>query len=87
MSVRGRMIWNSNVQQIVETDTYCDDDTLTCFNPIYASKNIDRIGAKDAQEGHVRIVQPSYTINPLVSNEVRYQGQLSAEDSEEDVWE
>ena len=65
MSVCGRMIWNSNVQQIIETDTYCDDDTLTCFYPIYASKNIDRVGAEYTQESHVGIVQPSCPINPL----------------------
>ena len=64
MSVRGRMIWNSNVQQIVETDTYCDDDTLTCFNPVYPGKNIYRVRAKDTQERHVGIVQPSCPVTP-----------------------
>ena len=78
MGVCGRMIWNPNIHQIVDANAYCDDDTLARFNAIYPCEDIDCIGAKDTQEGHVCVIQPSFLL--LSDHGSEYQGRLDAED-------
>jgi hypothetical protein len=48
MGVCRRMTWFNDVQDIVCHNTKRNNDTLTCFNTVDTSEDIDCIGAKDA---------------------------------------
>jgi hypothetical protein len=45
-----------DVQDIIRDDTQCYDNTLARFDSIDSRKDIDGVGAKDAQERHVSVV-------------------------------